>query len=203
MRIGAEDFCSHVASHAGVSGVRAEHATHAVLAGIGSHLSATHRQLVAEELPPRLAGWLNESAEQSAQPIEERVVVAGMPAGQARELVASVCRVLAEELSVDAQQALQSSLPPTIAAWLTPGSAATERPPGSDRTDTLATGRPGSHHPVSESAGERRHADSIAAANPHDDTKLSSAHGTTQERDETTLAEGRPGPTRGIARSRS
>ena len=203
MRIGVEDFCSHVAAHAGVSAARAEHATHVVLAGIGSHLSATHRQLVAEELPPQLAGWLNESVGRTEAPIEERVLVPGMSAGQTRELVASVCRVLAEELSVDAQQALQVSLPPPVAAWLTPGAPAASRPPSSDRTDTLATGRPGSHHPVSESAAERRHGDSIAAANPHDDTKLSSAHGTTQERDETTLAEGRPGPARGIAKTRS
>jgi hypothetical protein len=35
--------------------------------------------------------------------------------------------------------------------------------------------------------------------NPHGDTKLSSAHGTTQEREHETLAEGRPGSRRPIS----
>src|SRR5262249_40389021 len=91
------------------------------------------------------------------------------------ELLASVCHVVAEQLSAEAIEALLGSLPIGIARMLGPvspelGRRSTARP----QRDTLAGGRPGSRHPLSE-AGPRGHADSIAAANPHADTKLSSA----------------------------
>jgi hypothetical protein len=63
------------------------------------------------------------------------------------------------------------------------------------RGTTLATGRPGSRHPVSEAHEDRAHTESIARSDdPHGDTKLSSSRGLTQERLRETLAEGRPGP---------
>jgi hypothetical protein len=55
---------------------------------------------------------------------------------------------------------------------------------------------------VSEARAARDHTDSVAAANPHDATKLSSAAGSTQERRQETLAEGSPGAERPIAGSR-
>jgi hypothetical protein len=52
---------------------------------------------------------------------------------------------------------------------------------------------------MSEATADRAHADSVARSDaPHEDTKLSSARGTTQERLHETLAEGRPGPRRPI-----
>jgi hypothetical protein len=66
---------------------------------------------------------------------------------------------------------------------------------------TLAEGRPGSPHPLSEARPERAHSHSVARTdNPHGDTKLSSASGLTQEREQETLAAGHPGPDRPLGR---
>jgi hypothetical protein len=76
-------------------------------------------------------------------------------------------------------------------------------PPGANRRrDTLAEGRPGSHHPVSSAHRPGAQSESLAADNPHAATKLSSTTGTTQERHRATLAEGRPGTPYPIAGSR-
>jgi hypothetical protein len=65
---------------------------------------------------------------------------------------------------------------------------------------TLAEGRPGSHHPLSEARPERAHSHSVVRAdNPHGDTKLSSAVGFTQEREQETLAAGHPGSDRPLS----
>lgn len=103
-------FVDHVAAHAGIPFDRAERAVRAVLGGIGAYLTDAHRQLVAEELPPALAASLLAGHDVS-RPIEERVLGPGMTAGRAREVVASTCRVLAEELSYDALRALRADIP--------------------------------------------------------------------------------------------
>ncbi len=65
---------------------------------------------------------------------------------------------------------------------------------------TLAEGRPGSAHPLSEARPERAQSQSVARAdNPHGDTKLSSATGLTQEREGETLATGHLGSNRPLS----
>jgi len=194
-----DDFVSHVAAHAGISADRAERATLAVLAGLGASLSAPSRQLVASELPEALAAALL-VGEGLAIPIEERVIEPGTTVAQARELIASVCRVLAEELSIEAGLAVRDGAPAAIGALLVPPAreelayAAV-----SVRGERLAAGRPGSRHPVSEAHPQGAQTGSIAADNPHAESKLSSATGSTQERLHESLAEGRPGPAHSIA----
>jgi uncharacterized protein (DUF2267 family) len=198
----SNDFISHVADHAGASADRAGHATRAVLAGIGSYLSASHRQLIADELPPALAAALF-TDHGIGTPIAERVLAPGITAGRARELIASVCRVFAEELSAEAVRALRGCLPPDLASLLDP--APPERIAHTalgERRETLAGGRPGSRQPASESSAQRTQTESITAENPHAATKLSSTTGSTQERRRETLAEGRPGSARSIADAR-
>lgn len=57
---------------------------------------------------------------------------------------------------------------------------------------TLADGKPGSRHPLSEANPSHGQSHSVAeSANPHADTKLSSSKGTTQEREKEDLAEGK------------
>jgi uncharacterized protein (DUF2267 family) len=197
-----DDFLSHVAGHAGISLDRAERAVHAVLSGLGAYLAAPARQLVAGELPPPLAAALLADVGLAA-PIEERVLEPGTTAGQARELVASVCRVLAEELSADAVLALRAGAPPALAALL--AEPAPEEPPHAGpaaRRQTLAAGRPGSLHPASEARSPGTQTDSVAAENPHAATKLSSTTGSTQERRHETLAEGHLGSGRPLAGTR-
>lgn len=195
------DFATHVAAHAGVPPARAEDASVAVLKGIGSHLSGPTRELVAEELPASLGAAVLE-AESRATPIEEHVLAPGETAGQAREIVASVCRVLVEELSTDAVAAIRGSLP-VIYARLFASSAPEEPEPAGERDDTLATGHPGSRHPIADARPGRTQTNSVAAGNPHGATKLSSTTGTTQERRHETLAEGQQEePDRSLAEAR-
>jgi len=197
-----EDFIGHVAAHAGVSTDRAEHATHAVLSGIGGFLSPSVRQLVAEEVPPALGALLLAGSE-LVRPLDDHPLEPGMSAGQTHELIASVCHVLAEVLSTDALRALHSAAPLAIASLLEPpGPEVVHQTPAPRRRETLATGRPGSHRSLSEARPERRHGDSIAADNPHGAVKLSSAPGSTQERRHETLAEGHPTAERSFAGSR-
>ena len=57
----------------------------------------------------------------------------------------------------------------------------------------LADGRPGSAHPLSEAKASEAHAESVARTDdPHAETRLSSAKGMTQEREQESLAEGHP-----------
>lgn len=183
-----EDLIGHVAAHGGVSVATAEHATFAVLAGIGGYLSEGQRELVAGELPPELATALRETAT-LARPLLEHVLVPGMSVGHGRELIASVCRVFVEELSTEAVELLRVHVP-AIAMYLAepaPDARYVRARPGS-----LAGGRPGSSHPISTSTRSAAHTDSVAASNPHGTTKLSSSPGSTQERDHDTIAEGAP-----------
>jgi uncharacterized protein (DUF2267 family) len=198
----ADIFIAHVADHAGVSIERAGRVTRIVLSGLGSYLTPAIRQLVADELPAPLGLALREGTG-TAPPLEERVLEAGLAAGRARELVASVCRVLAEDLSTDALTALRAGMPSALAVLLaTPTHGLATRSPEPRRSATLATGRPGSRHPISESRPVGDQAGSVAEANPHGGAKLSSTPGTTQERRHETFAEGQPGYDRSLAGSR-
>src|SRR4029079_2041283 len=95
------------------------------------------------------------------------------------EWVQAVCQSLYEALDTERRQLLARRLPDEWAALL----ASAPRAPESDEPrgtlpghgHTLATGRPGSRHPLSESAPRSGQAESVAAENPHGDGKLSSA----------------------------
>jgi hypothetical protein len=93
---------------------------------------------------------------------------------------------VAEVLSPAALYRLREALPEPMSALFHP------REPGKrfehvhldPNHHTLADGRPGSRHPLSEARPERAQTDSVVRAdNPHGDTKLSSATGLTQERE--------------------
>jgi uncharacterized protein (DUF2267 family) len=136
MQSSTETFIAHVAAHAGVSPDRAELVTRAVLARIGGSLTPENRQQIADELPPALA---------SAVLAPEALVDEALSAHQ-RELVASVYRVLAEELSTDVLSALRASLPPRTSELLVPG--APPAAPAPHHGDKLADGKPGSRRPI-------------------------------------------------------
>lgn len=190
MNATAVELVSHVAAHAGVSEVTAERILHEVLGGIGGMLSRADRTFFEEELPAPLAAVV-ERGGSVAQPLEERVLPYARSAGHARELVASVCHVLAEELSTEALDLVRATLPPTVRDFATPTAPEREHA-ATDRRRGLAGGHFGSEHPLDEARVDRAHADSVAAGNPHADSKLSSARGTTQERLHETIAEGAP-----------
>jgi uncharacterized protein (DUF2267 family) len=130
-----------------MSADRAETAMRGLLGGLGRRLAPAQRDLVAEELPPALAALLVESGE-LAIPLEEMLLV-DRDLGDTRELIASACRALAEELSVEAVEALRAAAPPSIAALFVTADPAV--PAGGSRNrQNLASGRPGSQRPLSE-----------------------------------------------------
>lgn len=198
----ADTLVAHVAGHAGVPIERAEDVTRIVLSGLGSYLSPATQEFVADELPAALALALRE-ATGVAVPLDERMLAAGITAGRARELVASVCHVLAEALSTEALALLRAGLPAPLAALLvTPAQDLAARTAEPRRNATLAGGRPGSRHPISESRPLPAQTGSVAEPNPHGAAKLSSSPGMTQERRHETFADGQPDLGRPLAGNR-
>ncbi|NUO54933.1 MAG: DUF2267 domain-containing protein [Polyangiaceae bacterium] len=168
-----------------------ERAIDAVLDAIGRLLTPDEAGSIAQHLPARLATILVLASESTEAVDSERDVVSlvasreGMPASAAYETVKVTCEVFAGYLPEDVVERLQHDLPSELAALLVhphgewcvpepvvPVSAPVRRRRGAT---TLASGRPGSSHPVSESRPERAHSNSVVRnPNPHGDTKLSS-----------------------------
>ncbi|HEY5950758.1 MAG TPA: DUF2267 domain-containing protein [Kofleriaceae bacterium] len=155
MLLRIDQLASHVAAHAGVSNSLADFALRAVITGMGGYLSPRFRQLIADELPAALGSAL-ESGATEQRPIEDRVRLAGMSPGQTRELIASVCRVLAEELSNEAVAALRSSLPAWIASLFAPSSPAIEHHASPIHRQNNSVAEPNPHGEIKISSGRRR-----------------------------------------------
>ena len=127
----------------------AERAIEAVLTTLGERMQAIDVQTVAAELPQRFAPALQLRSHDPGMGLEEfyaRVSRrAGLSHGFAREHVQAVCRALWALLGPRAR--------PCIGVWpeLVRPSLADRLPPVvSTHGRTLATGRPGSGHPLSE-----------------------------------------------------
>jgi uncharacterized protein (DUF2267 family) len=186
----------------------ARRAIRSVVAALGERLPDEERRALAENLPPGWAHVLH--IRKYGGPFDvaefyERVRRReGSTLGFAREHAQVVCRVMTESLPFLMLQRIERALPETFGELFRSGRALGEPPPHrlvhAERAHTLATGRPGSQHPVSESPPPAGHHHSIACSdNPHEETKLSSAHGLTQERLEESLATAHPDSTRSIA----
>lgn len=183
-----QTLLDHVGAHAG-EGVEVASVVEDVLASLDPSLDVLLRELIASELPLRLAQIVRRRA-------RKRLVLRG----SRLEAAASVCRALAEEMSDDAVAALRRGLPDPLADWLVPGAPEGHEPAVVEpqRTTTLAEGRPGSLRPIDEAHPRGAQAGSVGDEDPHAATKLSSSSGLTQEREHDTLAEGRPGSDRPI-----
>lgn len=183
----------------------------ATLATLGERLPDEESRTLAELLPDRMGMALRVRKQPSSFDLAEffdRVRQReGTSLGFAREHAQVVCRVVGEVLSEDALRAFDRVLPEPFAELFHPP-ASDEEPAEyglakvAQHHHSLATGRPGSQHPLSESRPERAHTHSVAReANPHVDTKLSSATGMTQERAEESLATAKPDMRRRIGES--
>ncbi len=186
----------------------------ATLAVLGERLVDDEAKALADVLPNGLARVV-EDAEYDADFGTEELFAriarrAKAPHGRALETAEIVLAALGECLEPERRKRLAQALPERAAEILL-GRCAPDAdvPPHAEakhapRERSLATGRPGSRHPLSDARPPRGHAHSVAAnADPHGETKLSSARGTTQERFRETLAEGRPpGPVRPIGGAR-
>ncbi len=200
-----EDLTQRVAELSGLSDpVLAERALRAVLRALRGVLVTDEAAALAAELP---VAWRVVLEEESGSPALDPEVFftrvgrfAGADPAAARELAQVVCRALADSLSPDLRERLMRHLGEPLAALFAPVSP-THPPPRPPRAEalprephTLATGRPGSHHPLAESHPEPAHTHSVARSDdPHGDTKLSGARG------DEDLASGHPRPGRPVS----
>lgn len=77
-----------------------------------------------------------------------------------------------------------------------------ERPAEPPSGRTLADGRPGHRHPISEADARRPQAGSVADQTAHADSKLSSSRGISTERHGESLADGHPGSDNPISKAK-
>lgn len=179
-----------------------ERVVRSVLSVLGEQLPGSERAWFAQVLPLPLrpavdphAGWGNgDDLERFYQRVAAREAVS---IGFAIEHARSVCRTLVESLGEPALEHLRLRLPDALQPLFdwpdTP--APPQRPIHPRPARNLASGRPTSSHPLSEAHPNAAQSESVARSdNPHADEKLSSSHGTTQEREGETLARGRPTP---------
>jgi uncharacterized protein (DUF2267 family) len=201
-----EQFHALVAHHGALRSEReARDVVRAVLVALAGTLSSAEVALVTEELP----GWMQEIMRQAcrqegASLVDQIAAREGVARGPAREHAGVVLQALAAELSPDTRQYLRRALPPQVAELLEPRTEAetvVAGPRAARRKGSpLATGRPGSRHPLSEARLDPAHRHSVArTGDPHADSKLSESRGTAQDRRGETLATGRPGSRRPLS----
>jgi len=183
----------------------------ATLSALGRVLVESERRAVSEALPEELRLLLDarhpapnlglEGFYESVQRNER-----ARP-GRAREHAQIVCRALGAAIAPEPLRVLIRHVPwlESLLALPPPGATVAspehfERPARPEGA-TLATGKPGSRHALADARPERAHSHSVALSDdPHGDTKLSSSPGLTQEREQETLASGKPpGPKRPLS----
>jgi uncharacterized protein (DUF2267 family) len=165
-----------------------------VLRTLGEALTRRQAEALADELPDELAATVRDAAhgqELDRFDLESRVSQrAFVPRGDALEWLFTVGRTLAETVRDDVLRPIRRDLPQNVAALLEGVEAAP--PPLGVHHDvsrrTLAEGRPGHSRPLYAARPDVAHTESVRSDNPHGDTKLSSARGLTQEREDESLA---------------
>jgi len=190
----------------------AERIARVVVAVLCEQLAPVERARVVPALPARLAPAVStDTPAPTAQPeppldsldgfyqrIGRRL---GVEVGAALELAQLVLSRLGATLDPDTRTLLELRLPEGFATLLEPRSvhALPAHPAESTRRyATLAEGRPGASHPLSQVRPEDSQHDSVARAdNPHADDKLSSSHAPAHE--DVTLAGGKPGSRRPLS----
>ncbi|AUX36966.1 MULTISPECIES: DUF2267 domain-containing protein [Sorangium] len=207
-----ERFVEEVQRRAGFEGRdEAERAIAATARTLGERLLEREAAAVAGGLPGPVAVAVRGAAYQGdfdRDELYDRVARReGAPRGFGMEHAQAVCQVVGEALPEAERLRLQRHLAdwadlftPRAAGAPPPRPVHAPAPPEVGHGSTLATGRPGSRHPLSEAHPATAHAGSVARSDePHAETKLSSSRGLTQERLGDTLAEGRPGPERPVS----
>lgn len=189
----------------------------AVVSVLAEGLEPSDAHDLSRGLPPDLGARMSREPGDSgtlasAQELYERVAVRlGADRGVALEESQVVLQVLAEHVDPEVLVRVRKRLPHDVAAllWPRPVSVPPPRESLSMREvptprDTLATGRVGSRHPLSEAEPDRAHRNSVAKnADPHGDTKLSSARGLRQQQLHDSFADAarEPGPSHKLSQS--
>ncbi len=194
--------------------VAAESAVVATLQALARFLTEDERAELARALPPEVCHVVP-ATRSTSSPIAWRsrqgdlylwvAVAEGVPIKRAIEHAQVVCRTLGEHLPDATVSRLLRNLP-EIGALFAPADVA-ERVDGSAAPPAthhdLAEGHEGGRHPLADAnPAILAHRHSVARnADPHADSRLSTARGLTQEREEDTLAEGEPGSHRPLSRT--
>ena len=123
----------------------------------------------------------------------------GVELGLAREHAQSCCRALAEAFGDESRRHLVTRLSDDMAQLFDLPQEGEHHEVGAhhagQQRSTLSEGNPRSRNPISGAEPKSAQQESVARSeNPHAETKLSSSHGTTQEREDETLAKGQPKP---------
>lgn len=178
----------------------AEGALRATLHVLGQRLTQDEAVALASSLPNALAKARDPNeydGDFDAAEFYERVRRRrGAAPGEAREQTDVVLVALGEVINDDVRARVVRALPQDLGRLLIPRRETEPRPHPLPRKaphhSTLATGRAGSRHPLSEGRPPAGHSQSVESVNPHADTKLSSSRGPTQERLDEALATGHP-----------
>lgn len=211
-----EDFIRDVRARAAFDDdTQAERSIVAVLEVLGARLFENDARVVADQLPDAWSPLLRREGPEAQFDLDAlygRVAAGrGVNLGHAMEHTQVVCQVLSEQVNEDGRKHLRLRLPPPIAELFTPrgpppppperiGAPAPVAGSGAEPARTLASGRAGSRHPLSESRPPAGQSQSVATAkDPHADTKLASARGISSERDAKSLAAGRTDSDRSLA----
>lgn len=194
----------------GAEAARTASVVRATLAVLGERLTSDEARALAGALGEDLGGVVARSTyagDFDADELYERVRRRErVSPSLAREHVHVVVREVAARMGDAERRRIVRALPEELAVLFEPPPGHAPLPPYGDAqhapvVHSLATGRPGSTTPLSESRPFEGHAQSVARSDdPHGATKLSSARGTTQERHDATLASGKPpAPDRSVA----
>lgn len=165
MRVDREQLLDEITWRTGLSDrTAAGTALDATLEALGERLTAPDAAAFAEALPPPLAAALHRLARHTApkpSALFARIAVTeGVSPGVALEHGEAVCRALAGALGPELRALLAHRLPTDWAALFAPGSGEppADIPPAGPlpgHGHTLATGKPGSSHPLSEARPPR------------------------------------------------
>lgn len=206
------ELLRHLSTHAGLDDAAARRAVEATLAALGEILAADEAARLGRSLPPAWATKLSSSPLASAEGrswdrerfVERVAAHAAVGPTNALDEATAACAALSALLDEETRSSVARALGAggalfeIVAEGRPPRRSHASEPPA---RATLAEGRAGSRHPVSEAAPHGAQSGSVAEANPHGDAKLSSARGLTQEALGDTLAEGKPGPRRTLGES--
>jgi uncharacterized protein (DUF2267 family) len=189
----------------GATEVEGRRALRATLATVGEHLPPDEAQRLARALPAELGAWTAARPHcpvPTAAAFFERVAAReDVTPGFGREHAEAVCDALWNTLPADVRERVFVHLPPGVAPPMLQDRFAPSLI--ARHAETLASGAPGSRRPLCEAAPpDRVQADSVVASDdPHHARKLSTG-AASPDRDDRTLARGRPGGANPLSESK-
>ncbi len=202
-RMAMDGLLARLARRGLPDGETAVRALRATLAVLGERLVDDEAAALAEVLPAELAPAVENveyDSDFGSADLYDRVRHRELTTpGDAKEHAEMIIGALGEFLDDDLRARLARALPLQVAEVLLGRPVDQEppphgMPPRAAKASTLATGRAGSRHPLCDASAAAAVGQTHSVACnpwPHDDTKLSSSRGLTQERLHETLADSR------------